>query len=212
MAMLIYSLTLCVIISAVLHIRADYAGERVKTYIFKPLTVICIILICMLKTPGGSPTYRYIILTGLLLSLVGDIFLMQPTDQFIKGLASFLLAHICYIIGFSSVRGFGFSIACFIPSMVFGGIMLTILLPHTGRMKIPVIVYATVIALMLWQALERWVGMPATSSLYALTGALFFVFSDTILAYNRFVKKFRAAQLVILSTYYCAQWWIGMSV
>ncbi|MEZ4763591.1 MAG: lysoplasmalogenase family protein [Calditrichia bacterium] len=35
-----------------------------------------------------------------------------------------------------------------------------------------------------------------------MIGAILFVISDTSLAFNRFVKRFRSAQLLILSTYF----------
>ena len=36
---------------------------------------------------------------ALVLSLVGDVFLMLPQDLFVFGLGSFLLGHIAYIVG-----------------------------------------------------------------------------------------------------------------
>jgi len=43
-------------------------------------------------------------------------------------------------------------------------------------------------------------------------GAVLFIVSDSVLAWNRFRKKFQNAQTVILSTYYAAQWLIALSV
>ena len=86
------------------------------------------------------------------------------------------------------------------------------MLPHTGKMTIPVIVYAVVILFMLWQALERWGSARSHSALLAAIGAVLFVVSDAILAYNRFVQQFTLARLVNLSTYYLAQWLIALSV
>ena len=33
-------------------------------------------------------------------SLAGDVFLMLPRDAFVAGLAAFLVAHVCYVVGF----------------------------------------------------------------------------------------------------------------
>ena len=42
-------------------------------------------------------------MAALALSLAGDVFLMLPSDQFVPGLASFLLGHIAYIVGLQSL-------------------------------------------------------------------------------------------------------------
>lgn len=59
--------------------------------------------------------------------------------------------------------------------------------------------YAVIISLMLLAAMLQ------RSSLYAL-GALIFVFSDFILAWNRFVEPIPEADLLILVPYFLGQW------
>jgi uncharacterized membrane protein YhhN len=137
---------------------------------------------------------------------------MLPSDQFIKGLVSFLIAHICYIVAFSSEYGFRLHLLYLLPIIGIGIFILRILLPHTGETTIPVIIYSIVILMMLWQALERWGTAQSQSSILAVIGAILFVVSDLILAYNRFVKPFKSARLLNLSTYFCAQWLIAVSV
>src|SRR3954467_9277384 len=90
-------LTALALVSAVLTILASYQKRRLTLYLFKPLTIIFIIVIAIQPKHPVSAFYGYAILAGLVLSLVGDIFLMLPDEQFIAGLVSFLLAHICYI-------------------------------------------------------------------------------------------------------------------
>ena len=207
-----YAITLFTIILAILHLRAEYTKNLTQIYIFKPLTTLSIIVLCLVQSPEVSLLYQYVVLTGLVFSLGGDVFLMFPSDQFIKGLVSFLLAHICYIVAFSSECGFRLHLVYIVPIIGIGSIILRILLPHTGKMTAPVIVYSIVILMMLWQALERWGTVRSQSSILAVLGAILFVVSDVILAYNRFVKPFKSARLLNLSTYYCAQWLIALSV
>jgi uncharacterized membrane protein YhhN len=62
---------------------------------------------------------------------------------------------------------------------------------------------------MVWLALSLWrsVGGEATASLAA--GAVLFMISDAVLGYARFRHRFRAAQAIILGTYYAGQWLIA---
>jgi len=95
---------------------------------------------------------------------------------------------------------------------VLGAGLLTILLPHTGTMTLPVIVYIIIITAMAWQAIERWGIAHTPNAGLAAVGAILFVVSDAILAYDRFVKPFQFARVLVLATYYLAQWGIAMSV
>jgi uncharacterized membrane protein YhhN len=210
--MSIVLLSLLVAVSAVLHLRAEAYGPRRHLYLFKPLTVILIILIALQTKNSVSPFYKYAILGGLVFSLVGDIFLMLPSDRFINGLVSFLLAHLFYIAAFTfagAPRTINFLYA--IPFLVYGAVMLRILLPGLGSMKAPVMIYMLVILLMAWQALNRWAATGEQGSALAFAGAMLFVASDSLLAVNRFRKAIGGAQLYIMSTYFMAQWLIALS-
>jgi uncharacterized membrane protein YhhN len=90
--------------------------------------------------------------------------------------------------------------------------MLWQLWPNLGHMKRPVVIYISVILLMAWQAANRWIETNQPGSLIALMGAYLFVASDSILAVERFKGRFRSAQVLILGTYFAAQWLIALSV
>ena len=200
-----------VAISAFLAIRAEYFGPRRKVYLFKPLTVLLIILIALQPKNPVSQSYRIAIIAGLLCSLAGDIFLMLPRDRFIQGLLSFLVAHLCYTAAFLREGERAVSVLSLLPFLVYGGLMLHALWPHLGKMRAPVVVYMLVILLMGWQAASRFLVTNQEGSLTAFMGALFFIASDSVLALNRFKSRFRSAQALTLSTYFIAQWLIALS-
>ncbi len=208
--MLIPVLTVLVVASATLCILAEYRGPRRNVYLFKPLTIVLIILIALLGE-ASSPLYKFLIIAGLLFSLGGDIFLMLPSDKFLHGLLSFLVAHLCYIAAFTT-DGARPNIFTAIPLLLYGGTMLLMLWPHLGRLRVPVVIYMLVILLMVWQAWNRHISVENSGSMLALVGASLFAASDSVLALNRFRKPFRAARFLILSTYFAAQWLIALSL
>jgi len=65
---------------------------------------------------------------------------------------------------------------------------------------------------MVWVAAERYIQVGSPSSLFGLCGPVLFLISDGLLAINRFMRPFRVAQAVILTTYFTAQWLIALSV
>jgi uncharacterized membrane protein YhhN len=209
--MLTTLLTLLAILSASLHIRAEYYGPRYHVYLFKPLTMVFILLIAVQAGKPDALHYKYAIIAGLVCSLAGDVFLMLPSDRFIPGLVSFLVAHLFYVVAFTSGTGFGFSWRL-LPCAVYGVLIFSILAPHLGKMKFPVLMYMVVILVMAWQAWERWHQTGQSAALLAFLGAVLFVVSDSALAVNRFRGGYKGAQALILSTYFAAQWLIARSV
>ena len=196
--------------SALLTIRAEHEGARPQVYAFKPLTTTLIILVALQGTHAAAGAYRALVVAGLVCSLAGDVFLMLPRDRFVAGLLSFLCAHLLYIAAFA-LDGRRVSGWAAVPLVLYGARMLGLLWPHLGRLKVPVVVYVSVILSMALQAASRWLAVGGRGSAAACAGALLFVASDSALAWDRFVGGFRGAQTFVLGTYFAAQWLIALS-
>ncbi len=209
---LISLIPILVLLSAGLHIRADLKQFTKLTYLFKPLTLIIIILFSFLQVSEVSSFYKMMIIFGLFFSMGGDIFLMLPSDKFLHGLASFLVAHIFYLLAFISDSALPANLLYLIPVLVIGAIILRILLPRVKGKTVPVVVYALILMLLLWQSMGRLELSYTHSSIVALIGSIFFISSDVTLVFNRFVKELPNGQLFILSTYYIAQVFIASSI
>lgn len=210
--MIIHLLPILAIVSAVLHIRADFKHLVKQSYLFKPLTLMLIILFGLLQTPEVSSLYKAMIISGLAFSMIGDIMLMLPSDKFLQGLASFLVAHVFYLVAFISDSGFPVSFLYLLPGLVIGAFILRILLPRVGNKTVPVLIYSLILVLLLWQSAGRVELNFNHSSLVALIGSIIFISSDITLVFNRFVKQHRMGQLYILSSYYIAQILIAYSI
>jgi uncharacterized membrane protein YhhN len=198
-------------ITTAIDIEAVYFGPGTNVYIFKPLTTALIIAIA-LTVAGERRGYRRLIVAGLCFSLVGDVLLMLPSDQFVPGLLSFLIAHLLYTAAFKSRIKGSASARNALACVVYGGFMLWLLFPRLGDMKLPVSIYLLVILTMAWRALNRWAITQSRGAMFAAVGAIVFVASDSMIAFNRFFSPFRLAELLILMTYFTAQWLIAISV
>ncbi|MES0361656.1 MAG: lysoplasmalogenase [Anaerolineales bacterium] len=204
-------LTILAIISASIHIWAEYQGPVILIYIFKPLTMVFIILIALLAKKPPSRKYKYAIIAGLLFSMVGDFFLMLPMDLFIAGLISFLIAQLIYTYAFRSGRTLRFNFVAMLLFAIYGVLVFVILLPGLNGMAVPVAAYIVVILVMAWQAWDQWDQVRSRWALLAMIGAILFVISDSILALNKFGEPFAAARALTLTTYFSAQWLIANS-
>jgi len=165
------------------------------------------VLILLFLSPHKLPYSRFIKI-GLFFSLVGDVFLMHVIDWFIAGLASFLVAHVFYILAFlkkSKQKNYQAAAVIF---AVFGA-YFAFLYPRLGEMLPPVTVYMLVIAGMIWRAFaQQKSGKLAHLAFY---GAVLFGISDALIAFNKFYLPFEAADYLIIYLYWLAQYLIWKS-
>ena len=183
-------------------------------YIAKPLLIPTLILLLLFsKTikPG-----KVLLVTGLFFSWAGDIFLMLESKNalfFIAGLVCFLTTHIFYIIYFLRIQSQQISLLKRQPLLVllvvgYGFSLVWLLFPHLGELKLPVIIYATVICTMLLCSLHVFTKVKSPDNLFYLVGAIAFVLSDSLLAFNKFYQPFSYAGIFIMLTYCAAQYFI----
>ena len=199
--MIILILTAVFLASAIISILYRQK-ENLQIYsIFKPLTTILVLSIGGYIYYKTSSSYSLIILVALVFSLIGDIFLISD-NYFLPGLASFLIAHICFITGFTSLYGFNYSITPLLPLILIGIGYFIYLKKHLKEYSIPVLVYIIVILLMNWQAINLMINNDKEFFYAIAIGSILFSLSDSILAYNKFKKPFHSAEPLILSTYW----------
>lgn len=211
-----------VLLLAVLAIVGAFLpGEgRWLHWLAKPAATLLIAAMVWQTRPAGSPSYRRAVLAGMLLSCAGDIALMLPMDAFVPGLLAFLLAHLCYIVAFRDGLRAGRGLLA--AAVLLGAVAVLNVMglwPHLpAPMRTPVMAYVVVLASMAVLALARvWARPQAAepepcSARWAAAGALLFVASDSLLAWDRFAGGLPLASLLVLSTYYAAQYAIARSV
>jgi uncharacterized membrane protein YhhN len=201
------------LVAAGVAAAVDWAAVGFKSkpweYVGKPLALACLIVVAATLDPA-IPDRRVWFLVALGLSLLGDFFLMLPKDLFVFGLASFLGAHIAYIIGFSvDPAGAGATLVAGAIVVVILGIVGSQILrgvAATDRaMGPPVVLYMIAIAAMATRAL-------ATGDGLAVAGASLFVASDSLIAWNRFVAPRPWMPLAIIVTYHVGQALLTLSL
>lgn len=144
----------------------------------------------------------YPIGVAFLLSAAGDV--MGAKHLFIAQMAFFALAHVAYIWWFLPRARRAprvLSLAVIVPLLLFLFIGIVPNAPFPAEF-IGVAVYGLVIAGMLYSVLQ-YEGVYSAGFRCA---ALLFVFSDSVIAWNRFIGPVPARTYVIMVTYYLAQY------
>jgi len=199
-------------VSAAVTVAAHARGHRALVYVFKPLSTALLLLLVAAGPSCFASPYAAAILAGLFFSLLGDVFLMLPSDRFRSGLGSFLLAHACYVFAFLQDSPLAVPVTPFVLCFALGGSVAPALWAGVPtRLRPPVAVYAALLLVMASQATSRAAHLQTAPAVCASLGAGLFVLSDSLLAWDRFRKHFPAAQALIHGTYFPAQWLIAIS-
>jgi uncharacterized membrane protein YhhN len=213
----IIALALGAIGGAAFAAHGEIDGWRWLHWVCKPLTTVLILWMAWRTEPAVSERYRRWIAAGMLCSLAGDVFLMLPHDAFVVGLVSFLLAHLCFIVALLGDSRFGARPWGMLACVAYGVFNLWALWPSLPvPLHLPVVVYVLVLASMGGQAVVRErqhaADELATSAHWSMMGALIFMLSDTLLAWDRFRFVIPLSTVWVLVTYYTAMWCLARSV
>ena len=207
------SLLFFVLIAAGELISVSFDMAAVQN-IAKPLIMISLMVYYL----GSVSARNYFFTAALVFCWLGDVLLMFQQNElfFIGGLVAFLLGHILYVICFRQMRFNNQAggllntqkIRFAFPIILAGTGLVTILFSHLGALKIPVMVYALALTIMVLQALFRFGFTTKKSFVLIFVGALFFMVSDSLLAINKFMQPVPMASLDIMATYMVAQFLI----
>jgi len=190
------------IVVAIIFLIALYSKNQLICDITKPIPLILLVILIKWDTP-----YSRLISFGLIFSIIGDI-ILESFKLFVPGLIAFLIAHVFYIFAFLK-KSNKVSIISSIPFFAYGVLLFLILYKSLGAMALPVLVYMFVICTMLWRSfVQRNSGKLSN---WAFLGAIFFTISDSLIAVSKFYHDFYLAPLLVMTTYWVAQFLIYWS-
>lgn len=191
---------------------AVYTGNITMRYVTKPLLMI-LLLVWFASYYLQDKRGRILVIWALIFSWGGDTLLLFTEQNelfFIAGLISFLTAHIFYLLFFTRVKkqnrpGKPWNPLVVFLVVVYVGVLFYVLKPGTGSLKVPVLIYATVLGAMLLSAIHAFHFPAQLAGAFCVTGAMLFVISDSLLALDKFYRPFKAAPLLVMTTYSLAQ-------
>lgn len=200
----------------VLETIAILLDSRELQLVSKPLIVPSLVFFYFYHQAARNKAFLF----AMLFCWLGDVFLMF--DQvyelfFMLGLGAFLIGHLSFILCYrqlKSEKGEGLNnpqkLRFSFPVLLIGTGLITILYPKLGDLKLPVMIYALVLSLMVIQAIFRY-GFTSSKSFWFMTiGAMFFMLSDSLLAINKFLQPLPNAGISVMITYMVAQYLITL--
>lgn len=197
-------------VSILIYFMALRTDATLVQFILKPIPVLGLALWVYLTE---KTAYRTWLLLALLCSALGDVMMdfinLGWGDQMLFGLSAFFVTHLIYV-----AICWHYQRKSLWRPLIFYGVCSTSLFvwisPTLGDMALPVGLYVAVITVLMWRTLAL-VERPLSRELLGHTawlGAIIFTVSDTMIAINQFVVPFANASVLIMITYWLAQWLI----
>ena len=185
-------------------------------YFTKPLIVLSLLVFFLIQSNSLNRITKSLMLSALVLSLIGDIALLFDSVNamyFIVGLASFLVAHVMYMLLFLKQRDHNKKPLLFVILMLlYASILFYLLKDGLGDLLIPVIIYMLVILGMSTTAFLRIKDNNIKSYYWVFIGSILFMISDSILALDKFHQPLTLSSIGIMLTYALAQYCIVIGI
>jgi uncharacterized membrane protein YhhN len=202
-------------INAIANLFAQVMNSDLMDFITKPLIMISLLIYYLSSRNQKTNMLTYLMIGAMFFSWCGDILLMLQAKHeglFVFGLASFLIAHLLYILSYGRAvypeksKDSKTFIRTRIAFLIFVGLALIYMLsPKLDQLFIPVGLYTIVIVTMAIAAVMRKGRTVDKSFIMVYSGALLFIMSDAMIAINKFLNPLVQARLLIMSTYIAAQ-------
>jgi uncharacterized membrane protein YhhN len=175
--------------------------------IAKPFIIISLMAIYLSSVKNKN----YWFLAALFFSFLGDVFLLDNNDMFLFGIAAFLITQLLYIkiiIGYLNNSSKSQKLQAILPFAIYFVLLIYLLIDNLGEYLIPVLVYGLTISVFGIVSLLNYIINKSQSSKLLLFGALLFIASDSMIAFDRFYESKGIYSVLIMITYILAQYLI----
>lgn len=143
---------IAVCLSAWLSVDASYRGPTWQRWVFKPLTLLLLLLLAW-QAPMFD-AISYLVLAGLCASLLGDALTLLPRQRLMYAIGAFFLSHLLYTIYFASQMTLSFFWPLPLVLLVLGALLLAIIWTRLEEYRWPICTFIGMTLVMVWLAGE----------------------------------------------------------
>ncbi len=191
---------LAVFFSGWLFVDASYRGPRWQRWLFKPVTLLLLLLLAW-QAPVLN-VYSYLILLGLAATLVADGLLLLPEERFLYAIGAFFLSHLLYTLSFASQMTLTFFWPLPLALIIIGAVLLAVIWSRLAEMRWAVSTYIAMTLLMVWLAGEQYFARSTDLAFSLLCGTFLLLLGNVVWLVSRYRFKFRASDAIVAACYF----------
>lgn len=152
-----------------LYMRARMEGDLRRVIVVQPAAVIVSWLIAAssLLQPASNVAFSAVVLVGMGIAIVGDFLNLDMEDPkvVLRGLVIAVLAYLTYGIGVTVIDGFHRQdLILGVALLAVYVVVMRILWPDLGDMRVPGLVYGLVLPFTFWRAAATFFGAELTTA------------------------------------------------
>lgn len=201
---------LAVFFSGWLFVDASYRGPTWQRWVFKPLTLLLLLLLAWQAPALGVA--GYLLVLGLLAALVGDVLLLLPRERMLYAVGAFFLSHLLYTLSFTSQMTFSFFWPLPLTLLVIGTLLLATLWSRLEEMRWPIATLVAMTLLMVWLAGEQYFLRSTDFGFTLLAGTTLLLLANIVWLLNRYRCSFRIADAIVAFCYFSGHFLIVRSL
>ncbi|MFW0764827.1 lysoplasmalogenase [Trabulsiella odontotermitis] len=201
---------IAVCLSGWLYVDASYRGPVWQRWVFKPVTLILLLLLA-LQAPMFD-TISYLVLAGLCASLVGDALTLLPRQRLLYAIGAFFLSHLLYTIYFASQMTLSFFWPLPLALIIIGALLIAVIWTRLEEFRVPVLTFIAMTLVMVWIAGELWFLRPTSPALSGFLGAGLLLVGNIVWMVSHYRHRFKADSAIAAACYFAGHFLIVRSL
>ncbi|MOA13691.1 YhhN-like protein [compost metagenome] len=177
---------------------------------FKPITLLLLLLLAW-QAPVLGPA-GYLIVLGLLATLIADTLLLLPRERVLYAIGAFFLSHLLYTLSFASQMTFSLFWPLPLALLIIGVLLLATIWTRLEEMRWPIATYVAMTLLMVWLAGEQYFMRSTDFGFSLLAGTSLLLLANVVWLVNRYRWTFRAADALVAFCYFSGHFLIVRSL
>ncbi|MDX8000212.1 lysoplasmalogenase [Xenorhabdus sp. Reich] len=186
---------LAVFFSGWLYIDAAYRGINWQQWVFRPVTML-LLLLWACQAPNLEVS-GYLIIAGLVSALLSDTIRMLPSKYLLFSFIALLLSYLLYTISFALHMGFSFFFPLPLILLAIGIVVMLIVWTRLDNMRWRVIDSFIMALIMVWIAGEQYFSLSNASRFSVIAGAFLLLLAHSISIIDRYRFPFKVSKAVV---------------
>ncbi len=197
---------LAVLFSGWLYVDAAYRGPEWQRWLFRPITLILLLLWGW--NADFLTSQSYLILAGLAVSLLADMMRMLSSERLLASVALMFTSYLLYTISFGMQLDFSLYLPWLPIPLVIAAITLVLIWTKLEDMQAMVFALLIMSMIMAWVAGDQFFGLGRDYNFSIMVGAFLLFISNCIWLIARFRFSFKASKAIVAALYFLGQFFI----
>lgn len=191
---------IAVFFSGWLYVDSSYRGPAWQRWVFKPVTVLLLLLLAL-----QAPLYEvtgYLIIAGLLASLLADTLTLLPRQRLLYAYGAYFLSHLLYSLYFISHISIDYDWQLPLLLIIVGALVIALIWTLLEELRIPVLAFMGVTLLMVWLAGINYFSRHNDASLSEFLGAGLLLLGNIVWLISKYRHRFSADSAIMAACYF----------